>query len=181
MKRNLYQSRLSSYRIRCASELKGRILDCGSGVGDYLPYFDGEVVALDREWQALEINCCLLKVVGDARKLPFADNYFDSLWACAVVQYIDLNAFVAEAKRVVRTGGLIRILAPNSRSPWDYFKELFGMKTWSMQENIYKQYSVNELKEYGELRGEVRFLPFDSLFRHMPSLSHTVMLDIIPD
>ncbi len=50
---SLHRSLLSPYRIACARQLRGRILDVGGGLGDYLPYFDGEVVLADVNHEAL--------------------------------------------------------------------------------------------------------------------------------
>ena len=177
-KEHLHCSKITSYRKKCASKLSGRILDCGGGVGSFLPFFKGEVVVLDRELAALQTLKHNQRVMADAEHLPFADNSFDYVWACAVCQYLHLEYFIAEAKRVTRIGGEIWILVPNANSPWDRLKSMLGMETWRDQVGIVRQYSVDDLKKHGELTGEIQFLPMESLLRRFPRWGHTLMLVI---
>ena len=180
-KESLHKSELTAYRIACARTMTGRVLDVGGGLGAYLPYFgSNDVTVLDNNEEVLKRLNHHDKVLGDALNMPFPDNTFDNIWACAVCQYFDLDRFVAEAKRVIKPspGGRIMILVPNRKSPWDYIKRFFGMKTWRDQENVFKHYSPEELKRYGQVTGEIRFLPFERLFRHIPVLGHTLMLEI---
>lgn len=175
---SLHRSLLSSYRISCARELRGRILDVGGGLGEYLPYFNGEVVLADINREALRQVPLAACVQASAERLPFQDSCFDAAWACAVAQYLDLTSFVAELKRVTRNGGRILLLVPNARSPWDYAKRLLGHQTWADQAGIVRQYSVADLQAHGRVMGEVRFLPGDRWLRSLPRLGHTLMLDI---
>jgi len=117
------------------------------------------VVVLDRSAEALEMLDHPNKVVADRQALPFRDNRFDNIWACGVVQYVDLDTFVREAVRVTKKGGHILVLVPNAKSPWDKIKKLLGMKTWWDQEGIARQYSVDELKKYGRVGGRSSFCP----------------------
>lgn len=175
---SLYKSKVTAYRVECAGMLSGDILDCGGGLGNYLPYFRGNPVVLDKAFHVLERLAHGKKVVADAERLPFADNSFDAVWACAMVQYIRLPVFIREATRVTREGGRILILVPNAKSPWDLLKKAAGMPTWSDQEGIVRQYTVDDLAAYGEVVGEIQFLPFEKLLRKVPRLGHTLMLDI---
>jgi SAM-dependent methyltransferase len=175
----LFRSLVTRYRKKCAQTLHGLILDCGGGIGDYLPYLKGDVVSLDKEVDILRMLDHSEKVASDAEKLPFQDSVFDGVWACAVVQYVHLDVFIREAMRVTKAGGRILILVPNRGSIWDRVKKLLGMKTWWDQESIVKHYSVDELKQFGKVTGEIRFLPFESLFRPFPRLGHTLMLEVV--
>lgn len=176
---SLHKSVLSAYRIASARSMTGRVLDCGGGLGEYLPYFTGcRPVVFDISLSALEALPHGEKVCGDGGALPFADDSFDGVWACAVAQYLPLEAFVSELKRVTRPGGRVLMLVPNGRSPWDWLKKRMGMDGWWDQENIVKQYSVDELAVYGNVAGEIRFLPLEGLFRRFPRLCHTLMLEI---
>ena len=177
----LYRSQLTRYRKQCARTLQGCILDCGGGIGDYLPYLDGDVISLDREIKSLQMLDHAKRVVSDAEALPFPDDTFDNIWACAIVQYVRLDVFIREAVRVTKSDGRILVLVPNRKSPWDRIKKLWGMKTWSDQCGIVKQYSMDELSKYGKVTGEVRFLPFEKFLRNFPRLGHTLMLEITVD
>lgn len=152
------------------------------GVGCYLPYFNAaHVTVLDIDEVTLNQLNHKDKVLADATDMPFEDNSYDNIWACAVCQYFNLKLFMQEAKRVCKRGGKIYILVPNANSPWDKIKRIIGMKTWEDQEGIYKQYTVDELKQYGVVTGEIRFLPFEALFRRWPRLGHTLMLEVVND
>lgn len=177
-KASLHRSRVTRYRKNCALELGGRILDCGGGLGAYLPYLRGDVTVLDIDPQVLgALNHCK-KVLGDCEALPFSDDSFDNVWACAVAQYLRLDVFVREAIRVTKSEGHVLILVPNGRSPWDRVKRLLKMKTWWDQKGIVRQYTVDDLRTHGHVTGEIRFLPLEFLLRHVPALGHTLMLEV---
>lgn len=176
---SLHKSEISKYRIECAGKMTGKVLDVGGGLGAYLPYFNAtHVTVLDSDEQTLFRLNHDDKVLADAVNLPFDDNSFDNIWACAVCQYFNIDKFIKEAKRVCLDGGFIYILVPNAKSPWDKIKKLFGMKVWADQEGIYSQYSVCDLSKYGKVYGEIRFLPFEKLFRNNLKTAHTLMLVI---
>ena len=75
--------------------------------------------------------------VGDVTKMPFEDNYFDAAFCHTVLTHVpDTAAAVAEAKRVLKPGGLLfsrelivdsSFLEPgeeDTRSAWDTFAKL---------------------------------------------------------
>lgn len=174
---------ISRYRIECAKEMVGKVLDVGGGLGAYLPYFGSkDVTVLDISEEALEKLNHDKKIVADACHMPFEDNTFDSIWACGVCMYMDIHEFITEAKRVTKKGGKIIITVPNPKTPWSRFIKMLGMKIWTdnLQEDGYNLYSIEELQQYGELVGEVRFLPsfIDKRIRHFSKVWHTMMLRI---
>ncbi|MEM7129640.1 MAG: class I SAM-dependent methyltransferase [Chloroflexota bacterium] len=175
----LHRSRITAYRKHCAQTLTGKILDCGGGLGDYLPYLRGDVYSLDVDFEILSLLDHDGKIVASAEELPFADDSFDGVWACAMAQYVQLEPFVDETIRVTKQGGHIWILVPNGNSPWDAMKTLFGMKGWWAQKGIRTQYTVDDLNRFGLVHGEVQFLPFESMLRQFPKIGHTLMLKIV--
>lgn len=179
---SLHKSEITNYRKECAAKMTGRVLDVGGGLGCYLPYFHAShVTVLDVDQETLDRLNHDDKVVADATDMPFADDTYDNVWACAVCQYFDLDKFVSEAKRVCVRGGRIYILVPNAKSPWAKIMKLFGMKTWEDQEGVFKQYTVCDLQRYGKVTAEIRFLPFEAVFREYPTIGHTIMLEIVND
>ena len=177
---SLHTSEITKYRKECASKMTGRVLDVGGGLGCYLPYFNAKhVTVLDVDKETLDRLKHDDKVLADATDMPFDDNSYDNIWACAVCQYFDIEKFVCEATRVCVKGGRIFILVPNIKSPWKKVMKLFKMKTWDDQKGVYRQYCVDDLKKYGRVTAEIRFLPFENLFRRFPRLGHTIMLEII--
>jgi len=175
---SLHRSLITPYRVAAARSLSGLILDCGGGLGAYLPYLQGEVVILDRSIEALQALSYPQSVAGDGALLPFRDGTFDNVWACAVAQYLDLKPFLAELMRVTKPGGRVLVLVPNGKSIWDRLKRLAGLPTWWDQEGIKRQYSLDDLRPYGAVTGEIRFLPGERWLRRFPQLGHTLMLDI---
>lgn len=179
---SLHRSEITRYRVECARKMTGRVLDVGGGLGAYLPFFNAShVTVLDVDRETLDKLEHDDKVVADATQMPFDDDSYDNIWACAVCQYFDIQKFIAEAKRVCVRGGKIFILVPNANSFWDKIKKLFGMRTWADQEGIYKHYTVDELERYGKVTGEIRFLPFEAMLRDYPRLGHTIMLEVTND
>lgn len=95
------------------------ILDAGAGTGAAIPglferYKKAQLVALDLSENMLKQSArhgSLLRspqlVCADIEKLPFADNVFDLVFSSLSMQWCnDLNAALAEAKRVLKPGGL---------------------------------------------------------------------------
>jgi SAM-dependent methyltransferase len=173
------KSSLSKLRIEFASRMSGLILDCGSGEGIYHSYLKehGDIVSLD-----LDINN-LLKLDGNKIRasflwLPFKNNVFDSLWACAVIEHITENC-IPEFIRIVKDGGQIAILTPNRLSPIDLFRRLLRMRNWYSHEGHIRLYSVGELEKFGKVYGEIRFIPIlGDFFRKHARLSHSILLYI---
>ncbi|WP_203915468.1 class I SAM-dependent methyltransferase [Rhizocola hellebori] len=94
--------------------VRGRVLDvgCGAGLSAAALHGHAEVVV------GLEPNAGMLAyrrqvaphahfVVGRAEQLPFADAAFDMITAAGSLNYVDLDLFFAEARRVLRPGGVV--------------------------------------------------------------------------
>lgn len=177
-----YKSQITRYRIECAKKMTGKVLDVGGGLGAYLPYFgSSDVTVLDINEEALKRLEHDKKVLGDACHMPFEDNTFDNIWVCSVCMYLseDLGTFIEEAKRVLKKGKIL-IELPNPDSPWDKIKGILGMKVWASDKDIKHMYTAEELSHYGNVTGEVRFLPafLDKMLRNNCKMWHTMMLEI---
>lgn len=102
-----------------------RILDVGCGVGQYVRHLralPATVYGIDvdarRVAQGSRQTPGLL--VGDAEALPFADGAFDVVVLNEVIEHLrDDRAGLAEAARVVATGGHVVIYAPNRGFPFE--------------------------------------------------------------
>lgn len=98
-------------------------IGCGAGLG--LPVLKRYAKnAVGGEYSAENIE--LLKKAGndicpllrlDAHKLPFGESSFDCVVAMAMVYYLDLPAFVAEVKRVLKPGGVLFFDSSNKDMP----------------------------------------------------------------
>ncbi len=111
--------------IRQWTDLGGRVLDNGAGLGTYLEAFGlanpgslrvGLEVELDRAVEAAERADGV--ALGEGERLPFADDSFDFILSNEVLEHVvDDRACAAEMVRVTRPGGRIAIFAPNRWYP----------------------------------------------------------------
>ena len=111
--------------IRHWSDLRGAILDNGTGLGTYLEAIGrlspgslrvGLEVEHERAVAALARADAIVLGVGE--QLPFADDSFDLILSNEVIEHVaDDRAAVAEMARVARPGGRIVIFAPNRWYP----------------------------------------------------------------
>ena len=105
-----------------------RVLDAGSGPGSFLPLMTtlvgptGSIDAIDlapeniatleKRAQREKWVAPVTGKVGSIASLPYDDNTFDAVWCANSTQYLSddqLRAFLGEARRVVRPGGLVAI------------------------------------------------------------------------
>ncbi|HUT56242.1 MAG TPA: class I SAM-dependent methyltransferase [Phycisphaerae bacterium] len=167
-------------RMALARQLHGRILDCGSGDGlfsSFLRREGNEVISLDVDVEALrkQSGHC---VAASCERIPFPDDTFDSVWACAVIEHVAEDT-LPEMIRVTRPGGQIIAVTPNRYSPFDPLLRLVGLKPLGRRPGHVRLYSVKELRGYGKVHGETRFLPFLRWFSwHLPHLAHVIIVDI---
>ncbi|MFL7837680.1 MAG: class I SAM-dependent methyltransferase [Candidatus Promineifilaceae bacterium] len=109
--------------VREWSDLHGRILDNGCGLGTYLkafaPYSQqrfGLEIELDRAISALKSSEGVIQGVGE--HIPFADDTFDLVFSNEVIEHVQNDAhYAAEMARVTRPGGRIVLFCPNRWYP----------------------------------------------------------------
>lgn len=109
----------ASHRQRLVAEATGDVLEVGAGTGANLPRYRAasRVVALEpnpgmrqrAEQRARAAGVPVEVVDGDARRLPFPDESFDTVVVSLVLCSIpDPARALAEAHRVLRPGGTLR-------------------------------------------------------------------------
>ena len=111
--------------IRHWSDLRGRILDNGTGLGTYLEAIgrvnpDSVRVGLEIEHERAVAALARADVIvlGVGEQLPFANDTFDLILSNEVIEHVtDDRAAVAEMARVARPGGRVVIFAPNRWYP----------------------------------------------------------------
>jgi tRNA (uracil-5-)-methyltransferase TRM9 len=141
----------------------GKLLNVGCGHGpDFVPFKKGyELYGIDVSSKMLELagkyaekyslNVSLTQ--ADARKMPFADNFFDHAIVVATFHHIEgkeerLKA-LKELKRVLKPGGEAFITVWNKWQPRFWFKRKDVQIPWKTKEKtLYRYY---HLFSYGEL------------------------------
>lgn len=111
--------------VREWSDLSGRVLDNGCGLGTYLEAFGranpaaqrfGLEIEFDRAVEALDHADGIALGVGE--RLPFADDTFDAILSNEVIEHVaDDRAYAAEMVRVAKPGGRLFIFCPNRWYP----------------------------------------------------------------
>ncbi len=105
----------------------GRLLDIGCNWGRWsiaAARAGHEAVGIDPQLGAVlaarrvaaQLGVSPRFVVADGRFLPFREDFFDYAWSYSVLQHFargDVAATLAEARRVVKAGGIVRIQMAN--------------------------------------------------------------------
>lgn len=101
----------------------GALLDVGCGQGQFMARaarrFEthGVDISPERVQRAREVTGSDSVHVGSATALPFEDARFDVVCALDVVEHLDdPGRFLAEARRVLRSGGVLLFSTPNTES-----------------------------------------------------------------
>lgn len=127
MKLNGYRASVAKYLASLDLDLNSdsKVLDAGSGTGLVsLAFHDARLgvnksIALDLSYKSLEIareeldrqgKGTVEPVQGNVLKLPFADDTFDLLLMCGVLEYTPLDDGLAEAARVLKKGAKLVFL-----------------------------------------------------------------------
>jgi ubiquinone/menaquinone biosynthesis C-methylase UbiE len=158
------------------TESGNKVLDVGCGHGRLVKLFSGPNI----DYHGFDHSEKLIKAaqitypelffrVGDARALPYADNYFDSVWMIALLHHFSPTACLAalrEAHRVIRPLGKIIITVWQPKRSW--VKKWFHLgkrsflKKWGGQSWLYYHYfTPNELKS---LVGKAGFMIWEEGF-----------------
>jgi ubiquinone/menaquinone biosynthesis C-methylase UbiE len=112
--RELHVIRPQTVRVADVFRDEERILDLGGGGEGVIGQLRGrQVTAVDiRQEELDEAPPGPIKIVADARDLPFPDGSFDAATAFYFLMYVPTSeraAVLREAHRVVRPGGTLRI------------------------------------------------------------------------
>lgn len=108
--------------LRALKDVKGRVLDVGCGVGDFVEAVkfyrpDLEVYGVDISKEAISQAKRRIKQgrfkVAEAENLPFKDNYFDAVACMDVLEHVEFpTKAIKEAKRVLTAGGVYNTFIP---------------------------------------------------------------------
>ncbi len=112
--------------------------------------------AIERAWPGVRI------VQGDARSLPFDDNFFDIVGLFDVIEHFEDDVIpLKEAARVCRKEGIIAVTVPAGEELWSWFDEASSHK---------RRYSAAGLKRiFSEARLEPSLMEYMFLSLLLPA------------
>jgi len=173
MKFNGYENSLAKYLRAADLELNENslVLDAGSGsgivtMGFYKAGFrPRRTVALDLSLNLLKISAEQFKSAGDnisavqgnIVKLPFADETFDLILSCGVLEYVALDKGLKEFARVLKTGAKLVLIPVRPSLVGSILEKLYDFKTLSAEK-------MNRISEkYFEISGVHKFSFFEPI------------------
>lgn len=103
--------------------IKGRVLDVGCGAKPYKRLFydktAGEYGNGVSEWVGLDVRP-VGELQGDVTEIPAPDDSFDTVLCVDTLSYVfDVHAAFLEIARVLKPGGTLLMLEPNTREDDD--------------------------------------------------------------
>lgn len=105
-----------------------RVLDVGCGLGIYISFLKKhgiEAYGVDTSHYAARIS---RQSIASATHLPFRSEVFDAIISAHLMEHLkesDEVTFLREARRILKPGGRLFLLTPNS---WCPIKVLYGKK-----------------------------------------------------
>jgi ubiquinone/menaquinone biosynthesis C-methylase UbiE len=140
------------------NNMPGIVLDVGCAKGDFhkLIYREG-VYGLDI------VDECSIKnnfFVGDAQKMPFKDNFFDTVIAGELIEHLEHpEKFLSETNRVLKDGGAVILSTPNRKS---LYNRLTNRYKHEWHKNLFSEAELKELvKKNGFKIEEFSIIPYD--------------------
>jgi SAM-dependent methyltransferase len=109
-----------------APQLSGKLLDFGCGRKPYEQLFSVErYIGIDMEQTGHEHTLSKVDVFYDGKTIPFANEYFDSVFCSEVFEHVfNLHEVIKEIKRVLKPGGKILVTVPlcwnEHEAPYDF-------------------------------------------------------------
>ena len=154
MKVNGYRDSVAKYLHSLDLELNSDslVLDAGSGTGIVtLGFYEAgfkpkKTIALDLSFKSLEIAReqfekdektdpeNISEVQGNVLKLPFADETFDLVLTCGVLEYVSLEEGLEEFARVLKTGAKLILIPVKPSFVGSVLEILYNFKTHSIEE-----------------------------------------------
>jgi 2-polyprenyl-3-methyl-5-hydroxy-6-metoxy-1,4-benzoquinol methylase len=145
----IYAMHGASYRFVQDLCTDKRVLDlgCGSGYGSH------RIAAVAREVQGVDVAADAVayaqqkyqhpglsfRQIIAGQPLPFADGHFDVVLSFQVIEHVhDDNAYLLEAKRLLRPGGTLVVITPDRQH-----RLLPGQKPWNRWH--LREYSMEQL------------------------------------
>ena len=139
-----------------AKYFSGRVLDIGSGIGEFLEYYTDSIgIDIHRDCvtfcKSKGLNC----LHADVYKLPFDDNSFDGVLLNNILEHLEKpdDAF-SEIKRVLRNDGKLLIELPGKKG---FYYDKTHVKFWGKKEIV----DFLEKWSFKDIRAKFFPLPFE--------------------
>jgi ubiquinone/menaquinone biosynthesis C-methylase UbiE len=168
MRVNGYRSSVAKYLNSLDLKLNSDslVLDAGSGTGIVsLGFYEAgfqpkKTIALDLSLKSLEVarqqfvkddktdseNICVVQ--GNVLKLPFANETFDLILTCGVLEYVSLEEGLEEFARVLKTGAKLIMIPVKPSFVGSVLEILYKFKTHSLIET--KEIAARYFKVVGD-------------------------------
>ncbi len=154
MKINGYRDSVAKYlnSLDLNIDAESLVLDAGSGTGIVtLGFYEAgfqpkKTVALDLSFNSLDVarrqfekdektdakNICAVQ--GNILRLPFADETFDLVLTCGVLEYVSLEEGLREFARVLKIGAKLILIPVKPSLVGSVLEILYNFKTHSIEE-----------------------------------------------
>jgi ubiquinone/menaquinone biosynthesis C-methylase UbiE len=154
-------------------------LGCGTGVflekvavhGATITGIDLSADLLSRCAERMAAASHVTLVRGNAEKMPFPDGAFDAVYGSSILHHLNLEAALAEVRRVLRPGGRLAFAEPNILNPQvavmfrlGITKKYFGV---SPDEMAFSRFHARAAAQRAGLAG-IEVTPFDFLHPATP-------------
>lgn len=100
-----------------------------------------------------------IKANLDSEKIPFDDNYFDTVLSFHVIEHIqNLNNYLGEIRRVLKKGGILILVTPDWRKQYKIFwRDHTHIHPYDKESisRLLRAHDLNvvEIKSFGVIRG----------------------------
>lgn len=160
-----YQDKLAfSYFKSCQ-----KVLDIGCGKGRFIKLDPQKISGIDSNKDTVK-HCQRLKLkvkLGSATKIPYQNNSLDGLHCSHVIEHLtpkEVYAFLKEASRVLKSGGILVIRTPVMWS--GFYDNLTHSKPYSPR--AITRYLVENAPDTTFPRLKTKFKVLNLLYRHKP-------------
>jgi SAM-dependent methyltransferase len=124
---------LAALLARCAPRPGGAVIELGCGSGTALPLLAAEYpicVGVEGHPESLDAArdraTGALLIEGDATRVPLADGCFDLAVGLDVLEHVEPEALLGEARRLLRPGASLIVSVPAFPSLWSALDERAG-------------------------------------------------------
>ena len=102
-----------------------KVVDMGCGDGRYTGFLSNY-----NEYYGVDINpkAAMATIVGNAENVPLPDGMIDEVIAIGILDYSKPDATIKEANRLLKTGGKLRLMVPNTMCPYHLVRVLLDFR-----------------------------------------------------